>query len=114
MDGLVHQGAAAVERLGALPAALVVVRLRPPPFARRFAERQPAETARLDGRFQRSVGVAETRGKDGAELDAVPIAGLDDLVAALGGDLQRLLDDDVLAGLAPRRRPAPDALRSAW
>ena len=32
-------------------------------------------------------------------LTPLLVAGVDDAVAALGGDLQRLLDDDVLAGL---------------
>ena len=99
MNGLIHEGAAAIEGLRALPAALVVVRLRPPPFAGRLGQRQPAELARVHGRLQRPVGVGEARREDGAELHAVAVARLDDAVAALGRDLQRLLDDDVFAGV---------------
>src|SRR5262249_48043261 len=52
-----------------------------------------------DGRLEGAVGVAEARRKDGTQLDAVAVARLDDAVAALRGDLHRLLDDDVLARL---------------
>ena len=100
VDGLVHQGAAAVERLRALPAALVVVRLRPPPFAGRLAQRQPAEAAGLDG--LPSAPGWRRRSATGRWCRACTpllVAGLDDAVAALQRDFQRLLDDDVLAGL---------------
>ena len=49
VDGLVHQGPAAVEGLRALPAALVVVGLVPPPGAIGHAEGEPAEPALVDG-----------------------------------------------------------------
>ena len=86
VDGLVHQSPAAVERLGPLPAALVVVRLRPPPLAGRLAEGDAAELAGLDGPLQGDVGVGEARREDGAQLNAVAVARLDDAVAALQGD----------------------------
>ena len=86
-------------RLGPLPAAFVVIRLRPPPLARCLAQGQPAEAAGVDGRLQHLVGVGETRGKNGAELHLVTVTCGDDTVAAVGGDFQRFLDDDVLARL---------------
>ena len=102
VNRLVHQGAAAVERLRSLPAALVVIRLRSPPLAGRLAERQAAEAPCVDGGLERRVRVVKPRREDGAELDLVLVARVDDAVAALGGDLQRLLDDDVLAGIRGR------------
>jgi hypothetical protein len=98
VDGLVHQGAAAVERFGPLPAALVIILLRAPPFTGRFAQRQPSEAPGVHGGLEGAVGVAEARGEDGAELDPVGLTGFDDAIAALRGDLQRLLDHDMLAG----------------
>src|SRR5215831_688108 len=99
MDGLVHERPAAVQSLGSAPAALVVVRLWPPPLAGRLAESQPAKPAGFYRRLQRSVGIGEARGKDRAQLDAMAVARLDDAVTAFQGDFERLLDNHVLAGL---------------
>src|SRR5947209_6897591 len=57
VNRLVHQRPAAVERLRALPAAFIVVRLRPPPLARRLTEGEPAETALRDRVLEGTVGV---------------------------------------------------------
>src|SRR5262249_9654638 len=90
VDRLGHPRAAAVECLGPLPPALVVVLLRAPPFAGRLAESEPAKAAGVNGLLQFNVRVAEARGKDRAKLHAGAIAGLDDPVAALRRDFERL------------------------
>ncbi len=97
MDCLIHHGAAAVKRLRSLPTALVVIGLRSPPFARRFRQREPAELSSIHRGLEGQVGVAETRREDGAELYTVAVASLDNAVAALGRDFQRLLNDHVLS-----------------
>ncbi len=68
VDRLIHQGAAAVERLRALPAALVVVRLAAATICRSSRPASAGRTAAVHGRLERPVGVAEARREDGAEL----------------------------------------------
>jgi hypothetical protein len=101
VNGLVHERAAAVEVPGAPPAARIVVLLGSPPLHVRVAQRQAAEPAPRDGLLEPQVRGAEARGEDGAELNPGSSAGVDDGVAAPKGDLQRLLNHDVLA--RPRR-----------
>jgi len=74
--------------------------MRPPPFARRLTQRHPSEATRIDRGLERPIGIAKARRKDGAQLHAGRIARLDDTVAALACDFQRLFDDDMF----PRSR----------
>ena len=97
VNGLVHEGPAAVEFPGAAPRAAVVIGLAAIPLHVGVAEGQPPEASAVDRPLQLLAGVVEPRGEDGREHDARTAAGLDDLVAAAERDLQRLLDDHVLA-----------------
>ncbi len=98
MNCLVHQRTAAIQFPGAAPGAAVVIRLRPEPFHLGIADGQLAETAAVDRTFQLQARVVKSAGKDGPQLDARFVAFLDDLVATLERNLQRLFDDHVLAG----------------
>src|SRR5713101_3869461 len=59
VDGLVHERPAAVQGLGAFPAAFVIIGLRPPPFAGCFAQSQPTESPTVDRFLERLIGVPE-------------------------------------------------------
>ena len=61
VDGLVHEGAAAVEGPGAAPGAAVVVLLRAVPLHVGVAEREPAEAAGVDGLLHELRRVVEPR-----------------------------------------------------
>ena len=54
--------------------------------------------------MQGDVGIVKPGRKDRAQLDADCDRRLDDMVAAVGGDLQRFLDDDMLASRGGRNR----------
>jgi hypothetical protein len=99
MDGLVHEGAAAVEGPRAAPRAAVVVLLGAVPLDISVAEGELAEASAVDGLLEQLRGIVETRGEDRAELDACFVAGLDDAVAFFQRHFERLLDDHVFAGL---------------
>ena len=98
VDRLVHECPAAVEVPGAPPAARVVILLGSPPLHVGVSQGQAAESATCDGLLEANVGRREPRREDRAEANAGRFAGLDDRVAPRQRDLQRLLDDHVLAG----------------
>src|SRR5207244_9602814 len=99
VHNLMHERPAAIERARAAPAAAIVILLRAPPLPGRFAEREPAETTRVHRPLEFDVGVAEARRENRAQLNSVALTGLDDPIAALRRDFERLFDDDVLAGI---------------
>lgn len=99
VDGLVHEGAAAVEGPSAAPSAGVVVGLVAIPFDVGAGGGEGAE-ATLVGRFFEGVHAGvEAAVEDGSEGDLVGLGGGDELVDALGGDFEGFLDDGVLAGV---------------
>ena len=79
VDGLVHQGAAAVQLPRAAPSAPVVIRLRPVPFHVRVAHDDPAKPAFLQGSPRRLVGRRKAALKDHSHLDALGLGSLDDV-----------------------------------
>ena len=97
VNGLIHQGATAVERLGALPPAIVVVSLGTPPFARRFRQGQPTKATSFNRRLQLTIGIAKTRWKDGTQQHTIAIARFDERVAPFHRDLERLFHNHMLA-----------------
>ena len=96
VNGLVHEGAAAVEGHGSPPTSLVVILLGPPPFASRLAQRQSSEPASIDGSFESAIGIGETGGENRAQLDPIAFARLNNAVTAFQGDFKRFLDNDML------------------
>src|SRR5207244_8064310 len=98
VDRLIHEGPAAVEGPRPFPAAFVIVGLRAPPFTRGLRQRKSAKATGVHGSLERLVGVAEARRENRAQLDTVPVAGVDDAIASCQGDLERLLNDDVFSG----------------
>ena len=58
---------------------------------------EACEASGVDCLLEREVRLAETAGHDGPQLDAVRLRSRDDLIALSERDLQRLLDQHVLA-----------------
>ncbi len=105
VDRLGEQHAAAVARLGATT-GLVVVGLRPPPAHRYRGRRDRAERAVADQRFEAQRVGPKPMLQHQAERDPAAFRGLDQARGALDRDLDRLLEQHVLAG----RRRALDQL----
>jgi hypothetical protein len=104
VDGLVHEGAAAVESPGSAPGPAVIILLRAEPLDVGVANGESAEAAGVNGAFQFVGGVVEAGLKNRGKLDAVFFAFADDAVALSQGDFERLFDDDVLAGAGGGQR----------
>ncbi len=98
MDSLIHEGAATIELPGAAPGAAIVVGLGAIPLYIGFGQGEPAEAALVDRGFHLSAGAMKTRREHRAEQDLVFLALLDDRVAALERDFERLFHDHMLAG----------------
>ena len=97
VHGLVHQRTATIERPGAAPSGGIVVCLVAIPFHIGRGGGELAETTFV-GRLLEGIHAGmETAVQHGGEGLAVLGSGLDELVDALGGDLERLLADHVLA-----------------
>ena len=97
MDRLVHDRAAPVERLGALPAARAIVGIVPPPGHVTRRDRQRSEAAGRSGVVHRLHHGVEPLREDGAERHSRLTGGLQHLVDASERDLQRFLADDMHA-----------------
>ena len=95
VDRLVHDSAAAIERLGALPAARAVVGVVPPPRHVAGRDRQRAEAAGRRGLVHRLHHGIEPLREDGTERDAGLPRRDQHLVDPFERDLERLLADHV-------------------
>src|SRR6185437_9387925 len=99
---LVHHRTAAVERPGAAPVAGVVVALPAPPGVRGDGRRDGAQVPVAHGLLDLLGGAVEpVLGDDGDGLPGA-LLGVDDAVGGGEGDVDRLLDDDVLPGIEGR------------
>ena len=117
VNRLVDERAAAVERERAAPARAAVVFRRPVPLDPARAEDRPSQDAGLDERLERDDVRLQAVLEEDAEFHASLVGRRDQAVRALGGDVERLLDEDVqptlrrrdpLAGMKRRRAPDGD------
>ena len=99
VDALVHHGTAAVQRERTAPGRGIIIGLRAPPRDERAGQRQLTEATGVERRLERDRAGAEAAGQDAGDRHAGLGAGGGEFVAAGEGDLEGLLDDDVLAGL---------------
>ena len=104
VHGLVHDRAAAVEGPGSAPVAGVVVALPAPPGVGGDGRGDGAEVPVPHGLLDLLGGAVEpVLGDDGDGLPGA-LLGVDDAVGRGQGDVDRLLHDDVLAGVQGRHR----------
>ena len=102
VNGLVDDRAAAVLGDLALPAGVVLGGAIPLHVATR--EHHAAETSGVDRRLERTRGIAETRLENGADAHARLLGFVQDVIRALDGGVERLLDHQVFAGADRRQR----------
>lgn len=95
MDGLVHDGAPAVELPGATPGAGVVVCLIAEPFDISVREREFSEASGVGRFFEGDGGGVEAAGEDAGEDDFVFPAGGDHGIDAFEGHLERFFANHV-------------------
>ena len=97
VDALVHQRPAPVEREGAAPGGGVVIGLGAPPRDERRSQCHRTEAARVQRGLQRERPAHVAAGQDACDGHPGGVRGGDQFIAFRQGDLQRLLDDHVLA-----------------
>jgi hypothetical protein len=96
VDGLVHDGAAAIQGQGALPAGVILP--GPVPLHVGAAQHEPAKPPGVEGGLEGARPGAEPGLEDGPDQDPGPLGGLEDGVDPRHGDLQGLFDDHVASG----------------
>ena len=99
VDALVHHGATAIKGERPAPGSGVVIGLCAPPRDERAGERQLTEAARHQGRLESDRAGTEAAGQDPGDGHAGLGAGGGEFIATGEGDFERLLHDDMLAGL---------------
>ena len=99
MDTLVHHGAAAIESERTAPSGGIIIGLRAPPRNERARHGQFTKPTGVERGFKRNGTGAKSARQDASDCDAGLSAGGGESIASGEGDLEGLLDDDVLAGL---------------
>jgi hypothetical protein len=115
VDALVHEGAAAVERLRSAPRRVAVVLRSPIPLHPRIDEQDGAEAAAVDGRFRLGERRRAAILEEDTERDAGAFDGGDGRVDPLDRHVERLLAQDVTAtGRRQRNLVGVDAGRTSY
>lgn len=97
VNRLIHQRTTPVKLPSPSPRSAVVVGLRAIPLHIGIADGQSAKAIFVDRLLNQLGGLVKTRWKNRRKYNTSFLARLDDLVAPLQSDLERLLDDNVLS-----------------